>query len=1162
MADLSEHKDGGDDGKPDTAIALAEGSSELQCTSSGVCGDDPHQSKRSTLLSSELHQNECGSVSVHSVEAKGAKSYEEAAGNPRKLVLEDGNEAQKDFKIQDETVCGFDESKLAKTNVSQAKDPPDKENDQGEGKLLASEQNEAPPQEDASNEIQSVSTKPSETTVSLNNSNSEHPSPCTLPMSEATHTRDILKEANSSTETLVPSTLGCQESLTSLSKPSLSTVKSPELNLDLSSFVSSDHQQEKLMEAVVESQDSSKSSLQFECVEPTGVEGSSTQSSSISSLSDLCSASEVKHTIIDAVSQSYSVTSSATQISSVQQELGNDVVQLVNQSEDKKTEPHSQTSKTQCPQESISAENKRQDRDSGEKDGAIIEQAKHCMENEVPDNSEILTGQSEMNVEQNESCNDVSLTSETGMGTLPLIVATHSLSQEQDTEMSEKRVQTPLESTEMDATNKKIVPLLESEPLKPVTIGSSLQPLELIQEASMVEDTPITTDIAIIDSSADEADSIGGLVINNVIGAADGVVDFHPDDAETEKELTDISASAPLLGEGSDSSDEHGPCAKRRRLENGPNGVEDKSNSANRVIFKVIPVKNGHGVWNSQKLQEVLLAKGTILLQIHASKESMELFEAEKDEKKVDFTAIMAETKDDDHDQISFVTVEPEGDDPLAVSASHPSFSRPLPHTHRLSTALQPAISRPAFKHLQTPQEFHMKNEVLGLPPPLEFEEPQMGNTDWSGKMSRRRRLRDEEIPCQLVEIPSDPESDISDGDDDDDAAFLQEEEVAEYESCDENGDADDDEEEEEEEEEFRNQNPSPDVNCSSSGKIMWRKMYCPAPAGEFTSSTGPSQEIFDLEDPTPHDICSKFITKEVIEDIVFQTNLYALQQGKNYKPTDENEIKTFIGMNLLMGIVKLPSYRDYWSSNPCLHNDFISKLMPVNRFGWLLGNIHLNDNTLMPDRKSPEYDKLYKVCPFLKAMQENFERHFLPSCSVAVDESMIKFKGRSSMKQYQPNKPIKRGYKVWMMADKSGYCLKFDIYTGKVENEVTKDLGAKVVTSLVEDLEGKEHKVYFDNYFTSVDLMKKLKEKGVNACGTVKPSRRNLPTFKSSKNMSRGDSETFTSNTGINATKWRDKKDVFLLTNFHDPKDENLGSSKKRKRWYKKIVPLSYIYH
>ncbi|XP_063880092.1 uncharacterized protein LOC135111092 isoform X1 [Scylla paramamosain] len=760
MADLPEHKDGGDNGKPDTAVALKEGSSELQCTSSGVCGDDLHQSKGSTLLqSSKLHQNECGSVSVHSLEAEGRKSSEEAADNPGKLVLEDGSdgsEARENFKKLDDMACSFDESKLAKTSVSQAKDPPDKENDQGVGKLISSEQNESPPQEDATNEIQAVSTKSSETTVSLNNSTSGHPPPCTPPMSEAAHTGDELKEANASTETVVPSTPGCQESLTSLSKPtSLSAVKLSDLDLDLSSFVSSDHQ-EKLTEALVESQGSSKSSINFESVEPTGVEGSSTRSSSISSTSDLCSASEVEHTVIDAIPQSYSVTSAPTQISSVQQELGNKMALLVNQSQFKKTEAHSQTSKTQCPQESICAENKRQDKVGDEKDGAIIEQEKNCMGNEVPDNSGIVTGQSEMNVERNESCNDVSLMSEAGIGTLPLIVATRSLSQEQDAEMStEKREQTALASTETNATNKKIVPLLESEPLKPVTIGSSLQPLELIQEASMVEDTPITTDMAIIDSSADEADSIGGLVINNVIGAADGVVDFHPDDVETEKELTDISASAPQLGEGSDSSDEHGPSAKRRRLENGPNGVEDKSNSAKRVIFKVIPVKNGHGVWDSQKLQEVLLAKGTILLQIHASKESMELFEAEKDEKKVDFTAIMTETKDDDHDQMSFGNVEPEGDDPLAVATSHPSFSRPFSHSHRRSTALQPAMSRPGFKHLQTPQEYHMKNEVLGLPPPLEFEEPQMGNPDWSGFGLNSKPTNQQNTHLSLGTIPS-----------------------------------------------------------------------------------------------------------------------------------------------------------------------------------------------------------------------------------------------------------------------------------------------------------------------------------------------------------------------------------------------------------------------
>ena len=59
MADLPEHKDGGDDGKPDTTVALKEGSFKLQCSSSGVSGEDPHQSKGSTILhSSELHHNE------------------------------------------------------------------------------------------------------------------------------------------------------------------------------------------------------------------------------------------------------------------------------------------------------------------------------------------------------------------------------------------------------------------------------------------------------------------------------------------------------------------------------------------------------------------------------------------------------------------------------------------------------------------------------------------------------------------------------------------------------------------------------------------------------------------------------------------------------------------------------------------------------------------------------------------------------------------------------------------------------------------------------------------------------------------------------------------------------------------------------------------------
>jgi hypothetical protein len=37
------------------------------------------------------------------------------------------------------------------------------------------------------------------------------------------------------------------------------------------------------------------------------------------------------------------------------------------------------------------------------------------------------------------------------------------------------------------------------------------------------------------------------------------------------------------------------------------------------------------------------------------------------------------------------------------------------------------------------------------------------------------------------------------------------------------------------------------------------------------------------------------------------------------------------------------------------------------------------------------------------------------------------------------PKKPIRRGYKVWMLACKSAYVLKFEVYTGKKGDAVKK---------------------------------------------------------------------------------------------------------------------------
>jgi len=105
-----------------------------------------------------------------------------------------------------------------------------------------------------------------------------------------------------------------------------------------------------------------------------------------------------------------------------------------------------------------------------------------------------------------------------------------------------------------------------------------------------------------------------------------------------------------------------------------------------------------------------------------------------------------------------------------------------------------------------------------------------------------------------------------------------------------------------------------------------------------FTSSEGATNIIENLPFCTPISIFNILFNDEIMNLIVFQTNLYAQQKqtktGKSFIRTNLSEIKTFIGINLLMGIKKQRSYRDYWSSSPDLHDSYISSLMTVNRFG------------------------------------------------------------------------------------------------------------------------------------------------------------------------------------------------------------------------------------
>ena len=105
---------------------------------------------------------------------------------------------------------------------------------------------------------------------------------------------------------------------------------------------------------------------------------------------------------------------------------------------------------------------------------------------------------------------------------------------------------------------------------------------------------------------------------------------------------------------------------------------------------------------------------------------------------------------------------------------------------------------------------------------------------------------------------------------------------------------------------------------------------------------------------------------------------------------------------------------------------------MPIKRFKVLSRCLHLNDNSTAVARGQPGFDKLHKLRPLIDTICENSLKLNKPGRDLSIDEAMVGYKGHSSLKQYMPNKPTKRGYKIWCICDaRTGYILLFSIHTG-----------------------------------------------------------------------------------------------------------------------------------
>ena len=113
------------------------------------------------------------------------------------------------------------------------------------------------------------------------------------------------------------------------------------------------------------------------------------------------------------------------------------------------------------------------------------------------------------------------------------------------------------------------------------------------------------------------------------------------------------------------------------------------------------------------------------------------------------------------------------------------------------------------------------------------------------------------------------------------------------------------------------------------------------------------------------------------------------------------------------MGIVHLPSIYDYWKKYEFFHYSPVASRISCDRFFELHRYFHFVDNSTLSPPGDPQYNKLGRIQHVINLLSISFQSVYCPSKYASVDETVIPFKGRLTMKQYMLLKPIKRGIKV-----------------------------------------------------------------------------------------------------------------------------------------------------
>ena len=314
----------------------------------------------------------------------------------------------------------------------------------------------------------------------------------------------------------------------------------------------------------------------------------------------------------------------------------------------------------------------------------------------------------------------------------------------------------------------------------------------------------------------------------------------------------------------------------------------------------------------------------------------------------------------------------------------------------------------------------------------------------------------------------------------------------------------------------------------------------------DFTGNPGVNEDVVKGNEPLH--IFELIVTDDLVAHIVGMTNKYAAQQmskptftlsnrTKKWKEVTAEEIRLLIGFILYQGVVWKPTYAHYFTANKLFETPGTRNLMSYNRFVNIDRFLHFVDNEELGD----SYAKAAKISPIWDYMNERFQLLYMPKKYVAIDESLVLWKGRLSWKQSILTKRARFGFKMYSVNESdTGYLYRSLLYTGK---EFTDELcgeykyvATKIVNKLMTGLLDEGRTLFVDSWYSSYELGRCMLSRMTDVVGTLRSDRKDLPVQvnkkKKTEKLKKGDRIVFYDQvTNLMVTQWKDKKDVTMMS-------------------------------